>query len=278
MATIMENLSVGNLAKLAQDSWYMSPEAYDPEKGWWLQPIVPAVGVTGYILGKPLFVQLCKLLKTTGKSYPFFLLVVLHNFILLSFSALVWYESWAVVKDSLQTQGFMSTYCDGIIGNKYMWNKGLGRLGYLFYLSKYYEFVDTMILVVKQKKVSVLQSYHHAGAVLVMWGLCYTEATSVVVFVGLNSAIHTVMYTYYLLSACGLKLPGKSMITTAQIIQFFIGISVTLKMFFMGEQCQTYPQQLALGLCHAYVVPLIALFANFYIKSYTSKANKKKTT
>ena len=46
-----------------------------------------------------------------------------------------------------------------------MWNKGLGRLGYLFYLSKYYEFVDTMILVVKQKKVSVLQSYHHAGAV-----------------------------------------------------------------------------------------------------------------
>jgi hypothetical protein len=44
--------------------------------------------------------------------------------------------------------------------------------------------------------------------VLVMWGLCYTEASVVVAFVGLNSAIHTAMYFYYLLSACGIRLPG----------------------------------------------------------------------
>lgn len=271
MAAIVEDVT-----KFAYDSWYMSPEAYSPEKGWWLQPIVPAVGVTAYLLAKPLGVMLCKQLGTTGKSYPFFLFVVLHNFLLLSFSALCWYESWAVVKDALQTNGVLATYCDGVLGKNYMWNAGIGRLAFLFYLSKYYEFVDTMILVVKQKKVSILQSYHHAGAVLVMWGLCYTQATSVVVFVGLNSAIHTVMYTYYLLCACGLRLPGKSCITTAQIIQFFLGIFGTLKMFLMGETCQTYPQQIALGAAHAYVVPLIALFANFYIKSYTTKPAKKK--
>jgi len=274
----MENFSVDTVTKFAQDSWYMSPDAYSPEKGWWMQPIVPAVGVTCYLLGKPVFVKLCKLLGTTGKSYPFFLFVVLHNVLLLTFSALVWYESWSVVKDSLKTNGLYATYCDGVVGKYYMWNQGMGRLGYLFYLSKYYEFVDTVILVVKQKKVSVLQSYHHAGAVLVMWGLCYTQATSVVVFVGLNSVIHTFMYTYYLLCASGIKLPGKVVITTAQIIQFFIGIFVTLKMFFMGETCQTYPQQLALAATHAYVIPLIALFANFYLKQYTSKPAKKKTT
>jgi hypothetical protein len=61
-----------------------------------MQPIVPAVGVIAYILAKPLLVVLCKQLGTTGKSYPFFLFVVLHNFLLLSFSAMVFYESWAV--------------------------------------------------------------------------------------------------------------------------------------------------------------------------------------
>lgn len=264
--------------KLAHDAWYISSDQYSPQKGWWMQPIVPAVGVTAYILAKPLLVVLCKQLGTTGKSYPFFLFVVLHNFLLLSFSAMVFYESWAVVYDSYTNKGMMSTYCDYAIGEQYMWKAGMGRLGFLFYLSKYYEFLDTAILIVKQKKVSLLQSYHHAGAVLVMWGLCYTEASVVVAFVGLNSAIHTAMYFYYLLSACGIRLPGKSNITTAQIIQFFIGIFVTLRMFFMGEACQRNDQLIALAVAHVYVVPLIALFANFYIKSYKPVDSKKKIT
>jgi hypothetical protein len=73
-----------------------------------------------------------------------------------------------VVYDSYTSKGMMSTYCDYAIGEQYMWKAGMGRLGFLFYLSKYYEFLDTAILIVKQKKVSLLQSYHHAGAVRVL--------------------------------------------------------------------------------------------------------------
>jgi hypothetical protein len=71
---------------------------------------------------------------------------------------------------------------------------------------------------------------------------------------------------------------GKSNITTAQIIQFFIGIFGTLRMFFMGEACQRNDQLIALAVAHAYVVPLIALFANFYVKSYKPVDSKKKIT
>lgn len=35
-------------------------------------------------------------------------------------------------------------------------------------------------------------------------------------------------------------------------------------------------QLLALGAVHAYVLPLIGLFTNFYIKSYTSTGSKGK--
>lgn len=71
------------------------PTGWKPCQGW-LHVYAPVAGVVAYLLGKPMLVQLCKLLNTTGKSYPFFLLMVLHNLFLALFSAVVWYESWAV--------------------------------------------------------------------------------------------------------------------------------------------------------------------------------------
>lgn len=48
-------------------------------------------------------------------------------------------------------------------------NNMLGPYAYLFYLSKYYEVVDSVVLLLKGKRVSNLQSYHHAGAIICMW-------------------------------------------------------------------------------------------------------------
>jgi len=72
-----------------------------------------------------------------------------------------------VVKQAVESVGLMPAYCDSVQNGGAMWKAGMGRLAFLFYLSKYYEFVDTIILVVKRKPVSVLQTYHHAGAVRV---------------------------------------------------------------------------------------------------------------
>lgn len=54
-----------------------------------------------------------------------------------------------------------------------------------------YEFVDTFILLVKQKNVMVLQTYHHSGAVYAMYLLSVTQAPSALFFVCMNSFIHT---------------------------------------------------------------------------------------
>jgi hypothetical protein len=74
-----------------------------------------------------------------------------------------------------------------------MWNEGLAFYGWLFYLSKFYEVIDTLVILAKGKKSSTLQTYHHAGAMLCMWAGIKYMAPPIWMFVFLNSFIHSLM-------------------------------------------------------------------------------------
>lgn len=74
-----------------------------------------------------------------------------------------------------------------------LWNEGLAYYGWLFYLSKLYEIMDTAIVLAKGKKSSVLQTYHHAGAMLCMWAGIRYMAPQIWVFTLVNSAVHSLM-------------------------------------------------------------------------------------
>lgn len=74
-----------------------------------------------------------------------------------------------------------------------MWTEGLAYYGWIFYLSKFYEVLDTFIILAKGKPSSTLQTYHHAGAMMCMWaGIRYMSAP-IWVFVLVNSFIHALM-------------------------------------------------------------------------------------
>lgn len=111
-----------------------------------------------------------------------------------------------------------------------LWNEGLGYYGWIFYLSKFYEVLDTFIILAKGKPSSTLQTYHHAGAMICMWAGMRYMAIPIWVFVVYNSFIHTLMYTYYTLTAFSVKVPTivKRSLTTMQIMQFLIGASYTM--------------------------------------------------
>ena len=130
--------------------------------------------------------------------------VIVHNLILAAFSLFVFLLSAPQVYKTYFSSGlsFHDAYCDT---NKSLWNGGLGTLAWVFYLSKYYEVVDTIILIAKGKRPGLLQVYHHAGAVIAMHWLWLTKNPIVWAFVVLNSFIHTIMYTYYTLSAFGIQ-------------------------------------------------------------------------
>ncbi|EPE03523.1 gns1 sur4 family protein [Ophiostoma piceae UAMH 11346] len=111
-----------------------------------------------------------------------------------------------------------------------MWNEGLAFYGWLFYISKFYEVLDTLIILAKGKFSSTLQTYHHAGAMMCMWaGMRYMSAP-IWMFVFMNSGIHALMYSYYTFTAFSIRVPTKvkRSLTSAQITQFLVGASVAM--------------------------------------------------
>lgn len=74
-----------------------------------------------------------------------------------------------------------------------IWNEGLAFYGWLFYLSKYYEVIDTFIILAKGRKSSFLQTYHHAGAMICMWAGIRYMSPPIWMFVLVNSFIHSIM-------------------------------------------------------------------------------------
>ncbi|KAJ9097076.1 hypothetical protein QFC20_006272 [Naganishia adeliensis] len=183
-----------------------------------------------------------------------------------------------------------------------LWNEGLAFYGWIFYLSKYYEILDTVIILMKGKQSSNLQSYHHAGAIISMWiGIRYMSPP-IFIFVFFNSFIHALMYTYYVVTSFSIRVPKpiKQSLTTMQITQFLVGgSSAALSLFisysypittasadpvtgkthltkeYKHVPCLDTPgQALAVVFNVVYLTPLTWLFARFFIRSYLASGSK----
>ncbi|ORY69711.1 GNS1/SUR4 family-domain-containing protein [Pseudomassariella vexata] len=111
-----------------------------------------------------------------------------------------------------------------------LWNDGLAFYGWIFYLSKFYEVLDTFIILAKGRLSSTLQTYHHAGAMMCMWAGMRFMSAPIWMFVFVNSGIHAMMYTYYTITAFNIRVPQliKRTLTTLQITQFLIGASYAM--------------------------------------------------
>ncbi|ODV87501.1 hypothetical protein CANARDRAFT_194821 [[Candida] arabinofermentans NRRL YB-2248] len=185
---------------------------------------------------------------------------------------------------------FWQTICDVDNGIWYNKNtKGLSFYSYLFYISKYYEIIDTLIIILKGKKTSLLQIYHHSGAILSMWSGTRFSSPPIWIFVVFNSFIHSIMYFYYFLSCLNIKIPihMKKSLTILQILQFIIGGSLAITHLYINyfdllngsyKSCiGTSEDALAIFINVIYLAPLTLLFTAFYIDSYRKKViNSKK--
>ncbi|GAP89246.1 putative fatty acid elongase-like protein [Rosellinia necatrix] len=263
-----------------------------------------------------------------SKTRAFHAFVVLHNVFLAVYSAWTWYgmlrglqntivspngpDGWAGTIDSFckmngpaglknaQTYNMASgtwASLSGIAGSPSrdqsgrLWNNGLAFYGWLFYISKFYEVFDTLIILAKGKFSSTLQTYHHAGAMMAMWaGMRYMSAP-IWIFVFFNSAIHSLMYTYYTVTAFNIRVPTfiKRSLTSLQISQFIIGASAAMVHSFIsylvpvqtaasGTKYQkvdcidTTGQTFAIWLNVFYLAPLTYLFVSFFIASYLRRS------
>ncbi|XP_015185206.1 PREDICTED: elongation of very long chain fatty acids protein 7-like [Polistes dominula] len=103
----------------------------------------------------------------------------------------------------------------------------IARGVYIYFLAKMSELLDTVFFVLrkKQRQVTFLHVYHHTVMPMIAWGAVKYYPGGHGTFIGLiNSFVHIIMYTYYLLAVL---LPQyqkylwwKRYITTLQMGQF----------------------------------------------------------
>ena len=143
---------------------------------------------------------------------------------------------------------------------------------WVFHMTKYYEFMDTMIMILRKsfRQITFLHVYHHATVVLYTWGVLYNHPGGDY-YLGplINAWVHAWMYVYYMLASFMNK-PSRtkylwwaSYLTKAQILQFAINFSHSVyALLYSPYDTPLYRY----GLYHQ--LSFIVLFGHFYFQKY----------
>jgi len=176
--------------------------------------------------------------------------------------------------------GYSITPCVGYSQN----SPAVANLLWLFYISKVWDFWDTIFIVLgkKWRQLSFLHVYHHTTIFLFYWlnaNVFYDG--DIYLTIALNGFIHTVMYTYYFIcmhtkdKETGKSIPiwWKSYLTLLQLVQFVTMMSQGL--YLLARGCDSLPHRIVATYV-VYILSLFFLFLQFFIASYMTPKKKKK--
>ncbi|KAL7292506.1 elongation of very long chain fatty acids protein 7-like [Trichogramma pretiosum] len=152
----------------------------------------------------------------------------------------------------------------------------IARTVHLYFIVKIIDLLDTVFFVLrkKDKQISFLHVYHHAGMVMGSWGGVKYLAGGHATFLGLvNSFVHIIMYTHYLIMSLKIAKPWwKKYITQLQLFQFIL-LLIHFSQLLWTKDCG-FPRWPA-----AVFIPqnlfMIVLFGDFYYQTYVKKKPKK---
>ncbi|CAN0906641.1 Putative elongation of fatty acids protein DDB_G0272012 [Linum grandiflorum] len=144
---------------------------------------------------------------------------------------------------------------------------------HVFYLSKIYEYVDTLLIILstsmsRKRRLSFLHVYHHATVVVMCYISLHTAQSMYPAVLVTNSAVHVVMYLYYLMCSLGKRPKWKKLVTDCQIVQFYSSFGIMGWIFyyhFTGPGCSGI-----WGWCFdaVFIASLLFLFLDFHAKNY----------
>lgn len=147
-----------------------------------------------------------------------------------------------------------------------------------YFFSKFTEFFDTFFFVMRKRydQVSTLHVIHHGIMPFsVWWGVKFTPGGHSTFFGFINTGVHIVMYTYYMLAAMGPHMQKylwwKKYLTVLQMVQF-IAVMVHAFQLLFHNPCN-YPIAFVwwIGM-HA--VMFFFLFKNFFDQAYRKKKER----
>ncbi|XP_073950588.1 very long chain fatty acid elongase AAEL008004-like isoform X2 [Choristoneura fumiferana] len=143
-------------------------------------------------------------------------------------------------------------------------------------LCGYVVFKVFFLLRKKQNQVTFLHVYHHFGMIAVAWGIVkWVPGGHMTMLVTINSFVHMVMYTYYLLTSWDdsfkYSLWWKKYVTQIQILQFSY-LMIHFGALLVKRECRFPPQP-------AYIMfPqnlfMVLMFGDFYYRTYLKTSDK----
>ncbi|CAG8522590.1 6802_t:CDS:2 [Paraglomus occultum] len=149
-------------------SWDYSQLASPNEFGWSLgvTPLSNLSVIVSAWVAYFVVVMGCRNFMKSRPPMSLRMITAAHNLILCVWSALMcayaiidFYSRW-------KSRGFGECFCTSDESSL----KGrLIYVTYIYYLSKYYELFDTVILALKKKPIIFLHWYHHAIVILMVW-------------------------------------------------------------------------------------------------------------
>ncbi|XP_046964308.1 elongation of very long chain fatty acids protein AAEL008004-like [Vanessa cardui] len=199
--------------------------------------------------------------------------IIVYNLVQIFLSALMTVKcmSW------LYLPGYYSIWCQKINYEDTEVERMVINYVWLYYVIKIIDLLDTVFFVLRKKfnQVTFLHVYHHLGMCLLGFiGTKFVPGGHGIMLGFINSIVHSVMYTYYLISIVKrewVRIWWKKYITQLQILQFLLLILHFGHVIF--EPSCAYPKWVSFVFLPHNIFILI-LFTDFYIKEYIYKKKK----
>ncbi|ULT95035.1 hypothetical protein L3Y34_004046 [Caenorhabditis briggsae] len=175
--------------------------------------------------------------------------------------------SWSAAGNSFKYSICHSSYAQGVTG---FWTEQ-------FAMSKLFELIDTVFIVLRKRPLIFLHWYHHVTVMIYTWHAYKDHTASGRWFIWMNYGVHALMYSYYALRSLKFRLPKQMamVVTTLQLAQMVMGVIIGVTVYRIkssGEYCQQTWDNL--GLCFGVYFTYFLLFANFFYHAYVKKNNR----
>lgn len=146
---------------------------------------------------------------------------------------------------------------------------------YIFYLSKFPELLDTVLLLLRGRPPTLLHTFHHASVLVEMYTWLEYDFALGAYGMAANTLVHTFMYSHYAATLLRVPVPWKRALTTMQIAQFCASFAALVPYAYVrASRPEGCSGGVALGVSAFCNAAFLILFIRFYRKTYR-RAEKK---
>uniref|UniRef100_H2Z150 Elongation of very long chain fatty acids protein n=1 Tax=Ciona savignyi TaxID=51511 RepID=H2Z150_CIOSA len=230
--------------------------------GSFVPPILLSLLYMVLVIGGPKYMENRKRFDLRGA-------MTLWSLGLAIYSVMGSYRMLEIAYHTFMERGLRGVVCTGVVIDSFpsrFWTT-------TFLFSKFVEYGDTALIILRKQKLIFLHWYHHLTVALFVWYSARNNYGGSNLFITVNLTVHAFMYTYYFIRAARIRLPHfvNIFVTTLQISQMFVGCGMFMYLGYSGPKpdCSTSDTHLMTGgLMYS---TYLFLFAKFFYLTYIRK-------